>query len=165
MRFKNRYLLTEAISQKHLSRDQVLNAVRQSIELNFGLFGRSAVYNSLQLKQLTEGKKQRKGGDTKEAAAKSDTALPVTGLCIVRSGRDHFRMVWAAMTFITHLDNREPVMLRVIHVGGSIRSCQIAAVKYNRELLRSADINSTEETDLSMEDLAEEENDKPSAEL
>jgi hypothetical protein len=57
-----------------------------------------------------------------------------TNLCILRSPRDQFRMVWAALTFITQIENA-PLLLRVIHVGGTLRSCQASAIKFDRKML------------------------------
>jgi RNase P/RNase MRP subunit POP5 len=58
----------------------------------------------------------------------------VTNMCILRSPREQFRMVWAALTFITKIEN-EPLLLRVIHVGGTLRSCQTHAIKFDRKML------------------------------
>lgn len=58
----------------------------------------------------------------------------VTNICILRTPREQFRMVWAALTFITNIEN-EPLLPRVIHVGGTLRSCQAHAIKFDRKIL------------------------------
>lgn len=66
---------------------------------------------------------------------------PTLSLCLVRCGRDHVRTVWGAITLISSLSMdrhqvREPsIRFNVIHVGGTIRSCQPSAVEHARMLL------------------------------
>ncbi len=65
-------------------------------------------------------------------------------------------MVWAALSFITHIEN-DDVYMRVLHVGGTLKSCQKQAITFDRELVRlmqaseddlsdDADIDSNENT-------------------
>ena len=55
---------------------------------------------------------------------------PTVGLGIVRASRDTHRMVWLALSHITALgETEEPCALRVVHVAGTIRSCQIHALR------------------------------------
>lgn len=46
---------------------------------------------------------------------------PITGVAFIACGRDYYRMVWSAVTFIktiTFEDSARPCMFRVLHVGG-----------------------------------------------
>lgn len=123
VRFKNRYLLcaiaTENGSEAQVynlqSRD-ILNAVRASLSVNFGDFGVGQLMASLAIKLWS----------------------PALGLCLIRSSRDHFRTAWGAITFVTALSNVPQlgrVRLHVIHVGGTIKSCQESAVEHGRRLI------------------------------
>jgi len=59
---------------------------------------------------------------------------PETNIAIIRIARDHFRLLWAAITYVVSFGSRDG-MMRVVHVGGSIRSCQKhAAVFWLSEL-------------------------------
>lgn len=44
-------------------------------------------------------------------------------------------MVWAALSFVTHIEN-DDVYMRVLHVGGTLKSCQKQAISFDRELVR-----------------------------
>ena len=59
----------------------------------------------------------------------------VTRVLIVRCPRDHHKAVWSALTTITSL-NKTPCATRMVHVGGTIRSCQRALVKHNQQKLK-----------------------------
>ena len=46
---------------------------------------------------------------------------PITGVAFIACGRDYYRMVWSALTFIRTItieDSARPCMFRVLHVGG-----------------------------------------------
>ena len=43
---------------------------------------------------------------------------PLTGVAFVACGRDYYRMVWSAITFIRRFKKRL-CMCRVLHVGGN----------------------------------------------
>ena len=55
---------------------------------------------------------------------------PVTGLAVVRCGRDMHREVWAAMTLIRDVKGRS-VAVRVLHNGSTLRSSQRAAMEHS----------------------------------
>jgi len=59
---------------------------------------------------------------------------PLTNLFIVRATRTHYRLVWGAITLITSIMFRK-VCIRVLHVGGSIKSCQKATIQHDENLL------------------------------
>ena len=91
----------------------ILDAVKESILSLHGDYGLASVQHSLNIKYLNA----------------------VTRVMIVRCPRDQHKAVWSAITTITSL-KRTPCAAHVIHVGGTIRSCQRALVKYNQQKLK-----------------------------
>ncbi|KAJ2157028.1 RNA-binding protein pop5 [Coemansia sp. RSA 552] len=59
---------------------------------------------------------------------------PRTRMGIIKVPRDHCKMLLATLALITHV-NKVPCTIRVLHVSGTIKSCQRTAVKIDRELL------------------------------
>lgn len=53
---------------------------------------------------------------------------PATSTGIVRVGREHYRLVWAALTYIKDIRGR-PCVIRVVHVSGTIKKAEIQAIK------------------------------------
>jgi len=120
VRFKNRWFLVEfircessdgrrpaAITSKH-----VWNALKESVLLNFGDAGWGAVGGSLNVKYFS----------------------PVTNLCIIRVGRDQHQIAWGAITLLTTLEG-ERFIPHVIHCSGTIKKCQQAAIRHDREVV------------------------------
>lgn len=123
VRFKNRYLLcfieTEYATDKHvysLQPRDLLTAVRSSLAFNFGDLAVGQSMSSLAIKLWS----------------------PALAMCLIRCSRDHLRTVWAATSLITALTNFHHlghVRLSVIHVGGTIRSCQKSAAEHARKII------------------------------
>lgn len=88
---------------------EILDAIKESLQYNFGDFGLGSVQQSL------GGKMKCKASRVNEKLVKYYN--DVTNVCIVRTGRDQFRMVWNAITLITKI-NEFSVYATVIHVGG-----------------------------------------------
>ncbi len=59
----------------------------------------------------------------------------LTRVVILRCPRDHHKAVWAAVATITQLE-RTPCAFRLLHLAGTIRSCQRKLVDHNRTQLR-----------------------------
>ncbi|KAI9204495.1 Rpp14/Pop5 family-domain-containing protein [Polychytrium aggregatum] len=119
MRIKNRYLLFEIDFKDQLIVENmhggiIAQAFKDSVEQNFGDYGAGSVLSSLSVKYFS----------------------PFTSVGIVRTGRDDFRMVWAALTFINQIRGRDCI-IRVVHVGGTISKVQRAAIDLDRQLLGS----------------------------
>jgi ribonuclease P/MRP protein subunit POP5 len=51
-----------------------------------------------------------------------------TSTAILRVARDHFRLLWAALTLVVMVAG-EYASVRVVHVGGSMRSCYKSGVQ------------------------------------
>ncbi|KAL2917061.1 RNA-binding protein pop5 [Polyrhizophydium stewartii] len=118
VRLKTRYLLCEVLFEDGKVQDgatayMLLNALKDSIEANFGDVGLGAVAASIQVKYFN----------------------PLTGMAIVRASRDLAPMVWAAATLVTALRKRT-CLVRVVHVSGTIRLLQRRAIEFNRDAVR-----------------------------
>ncbi|KAL5526719.1 POP5 [Sanghuangporus sanghuang] len=121
VRFKNRWLLVEFIPftsegvatyapSDGLTGKYIWNALRDSVLVNFGDTGWGAVGSSLTVKYFS----------------------PTTNLCIIRVARDHHRIAWGAVTCIRKMQDRV-YLPNVIHVSGTIKHAQLAAIQHNRE--------------------------------
>ncbi|KAK2898852.1 hypothetical protein QQF64_031824 [Cirrhinus molitorella] len=61
-----------------------------------------------------------------------------TGVVLIRSRKNYYRLLWSALPFITYLENRGQrvqCFFNCLHVGGTIRTCQKFLVKYNKQQL------------------------------
>ena len=66
-----------------------------------------------------------------------------TRLGIFRVAREYKDILQASLTLTTSLSNH-PVIIRVIHVSGTIKKVQEAAIKFDRELILASASNSSE---------------------
>ncbi|KAI0328267.1 hypothetical protein GY45DRAFT_1347271 [Cubamyces sp. BRFM 1775] len=125
VRFKNRWLLVEflpilapapgravAPSQEELTSKQVWSALKQSVITHFGDTGWGAVGSSLTIKYFS----------------------PRTNLCIIRVARDPHKIAWASVTLLNAIDGRRYIP-NVVHVSGTIKQAQLAAIRHNREIV------------------------------
>ncbi|RMX47238.1 hypothetical protein pdam_00012923 [Pocillopora damicornis] len=121
VRFKKRYLLVE-ISCKDGQVDEridgrvVFDTVKKAVISAHGDYGMACVARSLQVKYLNS----------------------VTGVAFIACARDYYRMVWSAVTFIrtiTIKNDGHPCVFRVLHVGGTILSCQKFLIRHNKDQL------------------------------
>ncbi|KAI0249047.1 hypothetical protein BJV78DRAFT_1230880 [Lactifluus subvellereus] len=128
VRFKNRWLLIEFIPAspalasapispaEEISGKDVFNALKQSVLLHFGDAGWGEVGGSLAVKYFS----------------------PATHLCIVRVARGiAARTTWAAVALLDKVGGEEgyKVVPHVIHVSGTLKHAQIAAVEWNRKVI------------------------------
>lgn len=113
VRIKNRWLLVEFIpvddSALALSEKSIWAAIKQSVVHNFGDAGWGGVGVSLSVKYYS----------------------PTTHMCIVKVGREYHNTAWGAVTLLNSIDGRR-VVPHVVHVSGTIKHAQIAAVAHNR---------------------------------
>ncbi|KIP11014.1 hypothetical protein PHLGIDRAFT_21911 [Phlebiopsis gigantea 11061_1 CR5-6] len=128
VRFKNRWLLVELIPCPSTSTTSALDAsapegsaieskniwsaLKQSVIANFGDVGWGAVSSSLTIKYYS----------------------PTTNVCIIRVARDHHQTAWAGVTLLTSIEGRKYVP-NVVHVSGTIKQAQLAAIAHNREVI------------------------------
>lgn len=136
VRFRNRYFLCH-IDAEHenkaivckLTGLNILNAVRSSIAQNFGDLAMGQVSSSLACKLWS----------------------PALSLCLIRCERSFFRTAWAAITLLTTVHAPVDVgniRITVIHIGGTIRSCQKPAFAQARQLILEAHSLRTETSGL-----------------
>ncbi|KAH7061998.1 Rpp14/Pop5 family-domain-containing protein [Paraphoma chrysanthemicola] len=65
---------------------------------------------------------------------------PATSTAIIRCPRDHYEMVWAALTYITRLPNPVdlPVVVRVTRVSGTIKKAEEEVIRRSQHIIRRA---------------------------
>ncbi|KAK9478501.1 ribonuclease P/MRP protein subunit [Lipomyces japonicus] len=85
-------------------------AMRDSINRNFGDLGAGLVRASVSLKYFSQA----------------------TSTGIVRVSRDHYRIVWAALTLLNEIGNNK-VVVSVIHVSGTIKKCENALIANTKQ--------------------------------
>ncbi|KAJ7069709.1 hypothetical protein C8F01DRAFT_1113671 [Mycena amicta] len=118
VRFKNRWLLLELIpvadsnTSSPLDGQKIWAAIRQSILTNFGDVGWGSLGLSMAVKYYS----------------------PMTNVCIIRVGREHHKTAWAAVTLLTTIEGRRYIP-NVIHLSGTIKHTQLAAISHNREVV------------------------------
>ncbi|KAG7092913.1 hypothetical protein E1B28_009218 [Marasmius oreades] len=130
VRFKNRWLLIEFLpvhgqnslevdltkasssssqNQTRIEGKHIWGAIKQSAISNFGDIGWGSVALSLNVKYFS----------------------PTTHICIVRVARDHHKIAWGAVTLLKSIEGVK-VLPNVIHVSGTIKHAQLAAIEHNR---------------------------------
>ncbi|KAI0363865.1 hypothetical protein BV20DRAFT_975164 [Pilatotrama ljubarskyi] len=125
VRFKNRWLLVEFLpvpaptpgrptpgTQEEITSKQIWSALKQSVIAHFGDTGWGAVGSSLTIKYFS----------------------PRTNLCIIRVARDPHKIAWASVALMTAIDGRRYIP-HVVHVSGTIKQAQLAAIRHNREIV------------------------------
>ncbi|KAJ3717070.1 hypothetical protein FB446DRAFT_736738 [Lentinula raphanica] len=131
VRFKNRWFLVEFLpipsnakilsipstqskpaAQLELDGRKIHSALKQSILANYGDVGWGAVALSLSVKYCS----------------------PTTNICIIRVGRDQHNIVWGALTLLDGLEDMKFIP-NVVHVSGTIKHCQLAAIAHNRTVI------------------------------
>jgi ribonuclease P/MRP protein subunit POP5 len=126
VRLKHRWLLFEIIYPNESSpisfsaTSQAVNTrlltdiLRQQISYNFGDHGSGLVSSSLSIRYFS----------------------PATSTGIVRIARDHYRMAWAALTFIRDIGGRECV-ITVRRVSGTVKKAEEEILRRDKAALKS----------------------------
>lgn len=119
VRFKTRYILFELLSPNgdHVTfqSKQILQELRQTILMYFGEYGSGLCQSMLQLKYYNKD----------------------TSLGILKTSRDQIRMVHGGLTLMRSIDS-EPVIVRVMHISGTLKKTEIKALNINKSALVSA---------------------------
>ncbi|KAF2631235.1 hypothetical protein BU25DRAFT_437753 [Macroventuria anomochaeta] len=64
---------------------------------------------------------------------------PSTSTAIIRCPRDHYEMVWAALTYVTRLPKVDvPVVCRVLRVSGTIRKAEEEVIRRSQNIVKRA---------------------------
>lgn len=133
VRLKNRWLLFEIIYPSQPSSSNIIafstpsspsvttklltDVLRQQISYNFGDHGSGLVSSSLAIRYFS--------------------AATSTG--IVRVSRDHYRLVWAALSFIRELEGKECVVV-VRRVSGTVKKAEEEILRRDKDALRSVKV-------------------------
>ncbi|KAK3080887.1 hypothetical protein LTS18_012211 [Coniosporium uncinatum] len=109
-------LLSHTPSPAFLTPQLLLRHIRSHLSLLFGDYGAGVVGGSLALKYFSAA----------------------TSTAILRVARQHYRMVWAAVSWIARLPKgvvagEGECVVRVVRVSGSIRSCKEECVRRAKE--------------------------------
>jgi ribonuclease P/MRP protein subunit POP5 len=65
---------------------------------------------------------------------------PSTSTAIIRCPRDHYEMVWAALTYVTRLPKPTdmPVVVRVVRVSGTIKNAEEEVIRRSQHIIKKA---------------------------
>ncbi|GJC79085.1 Rpp14/Pop5 family protein [Colletotrichum tofieldiae] len=103
-----------------LTPQSLLKAIRAEVATLFGDYGSGAIEGNLQVKYLS----------------------PATSTFILKVKRAHYRLVWAALTFMTCVPLKtgdgKPCTFKVVRVSGTIRKAEEEAVRQARQLVLAA---------------------------
>lgn len=77
-----------------------------------------------------------------------------TSTFILRVSRSSYRLLWAALTFMTSIPvkNGKPCIFRVVHVSGTMRKAEEEAIRRARNLIFAAQNDQKEKTDIEDDD-------------
>ncbi|KAJ6250248.1 ribonuclease p/mrp protein subunit pop5 [Anaeramoeba flamelloides] len=117
VRVKFRYLLGHvrwqtATKMNSLDISGIYHYLKNSVKLNFGEYAICRLGWTLNVKQYN----------------------PLTGLFIVRCSRSQMRQVWLSLTLLDEI-NSQKCAISIIHSAGTIRSCNLQAIKHTNNSL------------------------------
>lgn len=117
--FKNRYFVMEVFLDPNkgfslddpiiITDNNLTEAIRDSIRVNFGDCGLASPLDSFKLKYVN----------------------PITKLFIFRTLREDYQKIWAAVTMVKSVKNC-PVVFNLLDLSGSIKACKTAALKCDK---------------------------------
>ncbi|KAI4636531.1 hypothetical protein J4E83_001486 [Alternaria metachromatica] len=101
-----------------LKQGVIVRMIRDGVEDLFGDYGSGMVSSGLKVNYYS----------------------PSTSTAIIRCPRDHYEMVWAALTYITHLPKPldTPVVIRVIRVSGTIKKAEEEVIRQSQHIIKRA---------------------------
>ncbi len=134
------FVLQHQPTVEKLTPQLLLRAVRTEIGQLFGDYGLGALGGHL------SGELRRHAERTVRVMYILLTLAPVkylslaTSTFILRCSRDHYKMLWAALTVMDHVPVRDgrPCMFRVVRVSGTIRKAEEEAIRQARALVLAA---------------------------
>ncbi|XP_029212568.2 ribonuclease P/MRP protein subunit POP5-like [Acropora millepora] len=117
VRYKRRYLMVEISFQdkkvgESINENSIYAKVKEAVQEFHGDYGVACLARYLKVKYVN----------------------PITGMVFIGCSRDYYRMLWSAITFIRNLSGRL-CTFQVLHVGGTLRSCQRFLIRHNRNKL------------------------------
>ena len=153
VRIKHRYLLSNFLYPEHqniipnsqdaspnsLTPSILIRALRDQIANIFGDYGAGKTANSLKGMSSTYICQELPNIDI---VIYLSTA---TSTAIIRSSREHYRMVWAALTLLNYLPKVDkadqtltPVVVHVVRVSGTIRKAEEEVIRRARAMIARA---------------------------
>ncbi|KAI4690063.1 uncharacterized protein J4E84_004244 [Alternaria hordeiaustralica] len=101
-----------------LKQGVIVRMIRDGVEDLFGDYGSGMVSSGLKVNYYS----------------------PSTSTAIIRCPRDHYEMVWAALTYITHLPKPldTPVVIRVVRVSGTIKKAEEEVIRQSQHIIKRA---------------------------
>ncbi|KAI4939731.1 uncharacterized protein J4E92_001017 [Alternaria infectoria] len=101
-----------------LKQGVIVRMIRDGVEDLFGDYGSGMVSSGLKVNYYS----------------------PSTSTAIIRCPRDHYEMVWAALTYITHLPKPldTPVVIRVKRVSGTIKKAEEEVIRQSQHIIKRA---------------------------
>jgi ribonuclease P/MRP protein subunit POP5 len=113
-------IIFHAPTPSHISASTLLHLLRTQISLLFGDYGSGVLAAGLSVRYFSNA----------------------TSTAIIRCPRAHYRLVWAALTFLTELpaarngaSGAEKCVLRVVRVSGTIKKVEEEAVRRARRMI------------------------------
>ncbi|SPN99571.1 related to POP5 Protein required for processing of tRNAs and rRNAs [Cephalotrichum gorgonifer] len=102
----------------HVNAQTLSRGIKSAVATLFGDYGLGATESNLSVKYLSRA----------------------TSTFIIKTSRTHYRLVWAALTFMDQVPVPEgsTCIFRVVHVSGTIRKAEQEAVKRARKLILEA---------------------------
>ncbi|EMD69553.1 hypothetical protein COCSADRAFT_77069 [Bipolaris sorokiniana ND90Pr] len=96
----------------------IVRMIRDGVEELFGDYGSGMVSSGLKVNYYS----------------------PSTSTAIVRCPRDHYEMVWAALTYTTRLPRPldTPVVIRVVRVSGTIKKAEEEVIRQSQLVIKRA---------------------------
>ncbi|MCJ1268309.1 hypothetical protein MMC22_008197 [Lobaria immixta] len=127
-------------SPNELTPQVLVRAIRDQIALLYGDYGVGVTASSL------NGKITRANVLARAHPKIVKYLSPATSTAIVRCARAHYRLVWAALSFMTQLPGSSspsstasrPCVFRVVRVSGTIKKCEEEAIKQARAAILRA---------------------------
>ncbi|ORY79563.1 hypothetical protein BCR37DRAFT_349740 [Protomyces lactucae-debilis] len=123
VRLKNRYILFEVLHPStevlSISQRQLVDMLRDEVALNFGKHGSGLLASSLHLKYYSS----------------------MTGRGILQADRAHYRLAWAALTYLKlpgqHRVSNEAIgpVIKVLGISGTIRKAEERLISVDQHQL------------------------------
>mmetsp|Transcript_33196 Transcript_33196/g.46394 ORF Transcript_33196/g.46394 Transcript_33196/m.46394 type:complete len:153 (+) Transcript_33196:81-539(+) len=142
MRLKNRFMQfvinfsdnEKSNREKVLTASVILDSIRQSVAINFGDLVLGKVFRSMKIRHYS----------------------PLTFSFIMKTSREYYREVWAAVTTITQIRGK-PVQIVCLNVSGNLKKCGIFATTWTQNFFKDIKrIDTTEANQYSQQSIEEE---------
>ncbi|KAF2248614.1 hypothetical protein BU26DRAFT_426000 [Trematosphaeria pertusa] len=138
VRVKNRYLVVNFLYPASSTASKSGDATPELLQ--FHAPTPDAFHTGILLRVVREGVAELFGDyGTSMAGAglKVNYWSPATSTAIIRCPREHYEMIWAALTFITKLPKPVdiPVIVQVVRVSGTIRKAEEEVIRRAKQII------------------------------